>query len=460
MSLRDVILKWNGYEVSPMEVYTDVFKLGEGYIQKENEPSGQFKANPILYYREDGKEYGHYRILFEDTFEEVLKEAQECSGWSILNGITYFGRRNVQEHASKMYAMIFDLDGVTDETLNNFLNGAINGAVYNMYPIPNYVVLSGHGIHLYYVFEEPISLFPNLKLQLKELKYALTEKIWNMYTSTEKKKQFQGINQGFRVIGSKTKKDAAEPVVRAFRLNEHPFSLEKLCSFVQIKVDLEKRFEESKYTLEDAKKKFPKWYKKVILENDKNRNVWDIAGKVHGDDPYALYHWWLRKIHEGTVYGHRYFGVMCLAIYASKCGVEFEKLKQDSEALIPFMNEMKPDMPFTKEDVESALECYDLKYCTFPRSDIEKISGIQIEPNKRKGLTQKEHLEEARAIRDVRIKRKGKINWWEGNGRPIGSGTAEQKVMEWQKAHPNGIKADCIKDTGLSKKTVYKWWKK
>ena len=166
MSLQDVILKWNGYEVSPMEVYTDVFKLGEGYIQKENEPSGQFKANPILYYREDGKEYGHYRILFEDTFEEVLKEAQECNGWSILNGITYFGRRNVQEHASKMYAMIFDLDGVTDETLNNFLNGAINGAVYNMYPIPNYVVLSGHGIHLYYVFEEPIPLFPHIKLQL------------------------------------------------------------------------------------------------------------------------------------------------------------------------------------------------------------------------------------------------------------------------------------------------------
>jgi hypothetical protein len=205
-----------------------MFKLGEGFIQKENEPSGRFKANPILYYREEGKEHGHFRILFEDTFEAILKEAQENNGWSIINGITYFGRRNIQEYASKMYAMIFDIDGVTDETLNNFLSGAINGLAY---PIPNFIVLSGHGIHLYYVFEEPIPLFPNLKLQLKELKYALTEKIWNKYTSVEEKKQFQGINQGFRVIGSKTKDDASEPVVRAFRLNEHPFSLEQLCSY-------------------------------------------------------------------------------------------------------------------------------------------------------------------------------------------------------------------------------------
>ena len=29
---------------------------------------------------------------------------------------------------------------------------------------------------------------------------------------------------------------------------------------------------------------------------NKRKKKWDIAGKVHGDDPYALYHWWLRQI--------------------------------------------------------------------------------------------------------------------------------------------------------------------
>ena len=48
--------------------------------------------------------------------------------------------------------------------------------------------------------------------------------------------------------------------------------------------------------------------------------------------------------------------------------------------------------------------------------------------------------------------------WRENNGRPKGSGTAQDKVKEWRMQHPNGKKADCIKDTELSKNTVYKWW--
>ena len=40
-------------------------------------------------------------------------------------------------------------------------------------------------------------------------------------------------------------------------------------------------------------------------------------------------------------------------------------------------------------------------------------------------------------------------------GRP----TAERTVREWQESHPAGKKADCIRETGLAKHTVYKWWK-
>lgn len=36
--------------------------------------------------------------------------------------------------------------------------------------------------------------------------------------------------------------------------------------------------------------------------------------------------------------------------------------------------------------------------------------------------------------------------------------SAEQIVKEWRESHPDGKKADCIRDTGLSKPTVYKWW--
>lgn len=43
---------------------------------------------------------------------------------------------------------------------------------------------------------------------------------------------------------------------------------------------------------------------------------------------------------------------------------------------------------------------------------------------------------------------------YKNNGRPD-----KQKIVEeWQATHI-GTKADCIRDTGLSKPTVYKWWK-
>lgn len=31
-------------------------------------------------------------------------------------------------------------------------------------------------------------------------------------------------------------------------------------------------------------------------------------------------------------------------------------------------------------------------------------------------------------------------------------------MLRWRLDHPRGKKADCIRDTGLSKPTVYKWW--
>ena len=449
--LQDVLQEWGGTEVSPMTVYRDIFNLGEGELQKEHEKPGAFKANPIAYWRNAGDKTGHFRIMFDDTFEETLEELQRAD-FAILNGLTYFGRRNVQEHASKMYAMIFDIDGVTDKTLDAFLSGAVR---VDAYPLPNYIVLSGHGVHLYYVFEYPVPLFPNIKLQLKELKYALTYKMWNPYTSTVKKCQFQGINQGFRVIGGKTKDDAAEPVTRAYRLNTHPFNLDQLNRYVEVqnRIDEKKLFKESKLTLAQAREKYPTWYEKVILNKDRTPRKWDIAGKVNGENPYALYDWWIRQIEAGASFHHRYFNIMCLAIYAVKCDVPEEKLWKDAMELIPFLNGINPKEPFTQEDVECALECYDHRYCTFPIRDIEKLSGISVPKNKRNGQKQAEHLEEARALRDIRMRRQGR-KWDENNGRP----SAKNKVFEWRAAHPEGKKADCIRDTGLDKKTVYKWW--
>ena len=92
------------------------------------------------------------------------------------------------------------------------------------------------------------------------------------------------------------------------------------------------------------------------------------------------------------------------------------------------------------------------------KAEAERVSAIPMPANKRNYQKQADHLEEARAIRDIRMKRQDR-DWREGNGRPKGSGEKSKIVEEWQRQHPDGKKADCIRETGLSKPTVYKWWK-
>ncbi|MBX1978867.1 hypothetical protein I9R28_00935, partial [Campylobacter jejuni] len=90
------------------------------------------------------------------------------------------------------------------------------------------------------------------KLALKDLKFKLTDLMWNQHTSREKNKQFQGINQGFRIVGSKTKLNTT---VRAFKSSSDHVSIDYLNSFLpdNRKVDFSKTYKETTMTLEEAK---------------------------------------------------------------------------------------------------------------------------------------------------------------------------------------------------------------
>ena len=97
-------------------------------------------------------------------------------------------------------------------------------------PKATFVVNSGTGLHLYYVLQEPIPMYPHNQRCLKELKYSLTRQIWNRYTSTIKEPQIQGILQGFRVVGSGSKLGREYPVT-AYRFGG-PVELERLLDYI------------------------------------------------------------------------------------------------------------------------------------------------------------------------------------------------------------------------------------
>ena len=72
-------------------------------------------------------------------------------------------------------------------------------------------------------------------------------------------------------------------------------------------------------------------------------------------------------------------------------------------------------------------------------------------PAKRNGRKQKDHLQRNNAMRKFKQ---------DNFGDPYGGGRPDKKkiVQQWRDANPDGTKTDCIRETGLSKPTVLKWW--
>lgn len=453
--LKKVIKLYGGTEAEPMELYTDIFRLGEGLIQKsyerDSDTSDVKKANPILV-RHNGT-YAEKRVMFEDKFESILQESQEYE-WAILSGVTYWGKANKAANQSKMYALIFDLDGVTEKTLRNFFEGIMAG----LYPMPNYIVTSGHGVHLYYVMEDPIDLYPNIKHQLKNFRYALTRAMWNNRTSTEAI-QCQPLNQGFRIPGGKTKIEGVRAA--AFKLNPHPTNLDELNDYVgnDEKIDASKLYREGKTSREKARELWPDWYERVVVRGEPPK-TW--TNNRH------LYDWWRRQIFEKAAFGHRYYCMMALAIFAVKCGIGEEELEKDAHSFMELLNSLSPDNPFTKADLDSAMECYDERYKKFPRSSIAYLTGIPMPARKRNGQDRQTHLQADYWEIDGKImenpcKKNREIAWKKSleegriTGRPKGSGTKRELVEAYYRVHPDATVTEAAKEIHASPTTVRKW---
>ncbi len=442
-------------EVGGYEFYRDIFPNNENAGEEYTDYS---HPNAVYLFRDENRAPSKRRltrrIMLNDTWEQDYMNNVECNPMTLCSGLTYRKWSNTLENAQRMNALIFDLDGVGyNELMSLFLRFGGEPQELRRLPMPTYLVLSGTGLHVYYVFDRPIDLFPNIKTQLKSLKYDLTFRMWD-YGGTSKVKaiQYQSINQGFRMVGSINNKHGN--LIRAFRTGDR-VSLDYVNAYAdpENRVDINKPLRPSKMTKEEAREAYPEWYERVIVNGDKKKKkTWDIAGKVHGDDPYALYHWWMKQI--GKIRGgHRYFFMMCMAIYAYKCDVPKSVLKKDLDWAFDKLQNVKHDNSLSKSDVRSALEAYDRGYFNYTIEDIELLTDVRINRNKRNMRKQAQHLRLARGQLAI-LKEMGEST----QGRPAGSSTAKKKVLEWRQQHPDGRKIDCHRDTGLSRMTIDKWW--
>lgn len=449
--------------VDPHAFYREIFPIGSferrGHLEDEKGNGVGITVKEVLEgsdETEDGserlgngvgmniKEKGEvHRFVINDEHEMLDKLiGQE---FAILSPVSYFGKSRVGKNARFLYAITFDLDGVGMPQLRDTFHQMNRGFI----PAATFVVNSGTGLHLYYLLESPVAMYPQNQRFLKELKYILTRRIWNRFTSTIKEPQVQGVLQGFRVVGSGSKLGLAYPVV-AYRYGK-PVSIEYLLQYVpDTNGDLQRVTEilgKSTLSIEEAKKKYPDWYERRVVRGER-RGRWVVKRD--------LYDWWLRRIETEIHVGHRFYGIMTLAIYAVKCGIDEDELRRDAYRLLKVFDDMSYEESnrFTEDDVIKALEMYNENFVTFPREDIAKYSGIPIPPNKRNGRKRNEHLQWCRIVQKASDEVDG-TDWRSGNGRP----DKEQNVREYMIAHPEVIKKTEIAEAlQINRHTVSKYY--
>ena len=427
-------------EVSYQEFYRDIFPIGS-FEEKGVYENGKYNGIAVSVGHGEN-ETKRYTVTDELG---VLDKLAATDDFCLMSPISYVGKSRKSENARFMYALAIDLDGVeTDKQWDFFMEQIDRGHemlsfVWGL-PRPTYLVSSGTGIHIYYVFEKPVPMFRDIVKQLEVLKKRLTWQAWTQGASSlHDNVQYESLFQGFRIVGTITKTGGR---CRAFKTGDK-VTVEYLNRFVPKEYRTKGFIYKSDLRLSEAKEKYPEWYQRRVVEN-RPRGTWTCKK--------ALYDWWIEKLSGGAEQGHRYWCIMTLATYAKKCGVPKETLEKDAYGLIPLMN-TKGDK-FTEDDVLHALEAFSDSYITYPIDTIVNRTGIPIEKNKRNGRKQAVHVKYMNNQRAFKVEMGECTN----GGRPKGSGTAEQKVRDWRRQHPEGRKADCIRDTGLDKKTVYKWW--
>ena len=452
---HELMLERGYEEVSPHDFYRDLFPEGSLQNRREsNDGKGNIIATQV---RMSGTGRTRQWVVTDD-----LKMLDKVVGdpFGLIAPISYFGKTHLKMNAHDLFALAIDIDFVGTQQLKNLLKQFGNGVQMK----PTYLVSSGRGVHVYYFLKKPLPLYPELKDMYHDLKVAFIRRLWNDTSSMNPDApDITGIYQGFRCVGSQSKLGAEYPT-RAYRISENRYSLEDMQAFFKgwhKDIDLSpiglagpNKPKKKPLTLEKAKELYPGWYQRKI-EGKKPEKKKYVSKE-------ALYEWWKRKIQSDVIVGGRYFSLVALCAYGLKCGISEWHIRRDAYAFLDYLETLTEDEDnhFKRSDVTDALKALssskkEITYLT-TREWIEQQTKVSIPPTHRKKgerLKQSVHLELARASRDIRQKAKG-TKWTDNNGRP----DKEQIVLDWRKTHPDGRKAECIRDTGLSKKTVYKWW--
>lgn len=406
---KNRVLSEFGREVSAVTMYEDIFGDLDQIV-------------PIVFITEDEDKH-----ILPMSIDEALEQSVGRND-VLLGGCTYFNNWISKRSAKDIYTFIIDMDNVYSGTLLNALRNDWRTANNEPLAMPTYIVNSGTGLHLYFVLRERI---PNYHVSTENLDrlyraLAIQQTTKRVYLH----KQVQWFGQDFRMAGGQNKYGWTNTV---FKVGEK-WDIDDLAKQVGLK-DVhfirygEKRFEKPLIRTRRKKKKRTGW--------KSNRAFYDYAVKT---------------CRERTKEGNRYTSMCALSVIAWKCNVSQDELESDLISLLPDYNR-ECTQPIKQKEIYSAMKMYNEKAMLTQRTSIENWQGWEYKPIKRNGRKQALHLAGARSIQKINDEF-NHTNWRIGNGRK----SKKDVVLKWRTEHPEGTKAQCERETSLSRHTILKWW--
>lgn len=385
-----------------------------------------------------------------------------------INPCGYWNNYPKGDLMRRIYAFGMDVDEVRPETMELLIGHIESGR----FPRPTAITNSGSGVHFFFVLDVALQVGRKEKyLQNKKLAqqiyFMLHKRLMELYPGVQK----HHIGQDYRVVGSVTK---FGDITTAWE-SGHFWDIEDLAKAVGVNsAEFYLPMTRASVQMQLYAKSIAKSLNLPAPDMEQSREVYDFIAE-HKDAAYAIrqaerektgkkkkklsgwYETTWNRVYTRTEAGNRFNALKGLAIVAYKCNISEERFEHDLYQLSTLWQERiwKGADPFNADNVEAIMRMFrnGERYRKTSRETLEGYFGWKWSGQKRRfnGRSQDDHLKRARALQMVDYPNG---EWRNKNGAP----TAQEQVQQWRENHPNGKKADCIRDTGLSKPTVYKWW--
>lgn len=403
---KDMVLGQFAERVSPATFYEDIF------IDLE-------QIAPITVLGENGG-----KKIQPMTIAEAI-EFSACRNDTLLGGVTFLNNWISKKSTRDVYALVVDLDNAYSGTLLNILqNDWKNSPTGREYPKPTYIANSGTGLHLYFVFEEPL---PGYHKQLHEIDTVYRRLAKDQAERVYVEEQIQWYGQQFRMVGGMSKHGWE---ISAYRYGPK-WNPDELAKWYGLDFHFIRHDEPRRVTATPKPRK--KWKRRKGFKT--NRAFFDYS---------------LKNCEGKTKEGHRYMSMCALSVIAWKCGVSEDELRSGLLSLLPTYNRGAARR-IHESEIDSALKMYHPKAMDTPRVVLEGWIGWEYKPTKRNGRNRAEHLRRARLVQTIDFPNG---EWRNSKGKP----SARQTVIEYTKAHPDATKTEVKKATGLTYPTIRKYY--